>query len=285
MVIPIPAGGMGGQGGMGGPGGAPDFGPPPQGLQPHFRMLKACVVSSLLFTLTQAIAAGVIDFELVGPYVTGSLQEVLLLFIGIWLLKHDQHFRPIHEFLATTCCGLCSQNCQSGAGCLLPFSVISGTQVFFTVLFEFLLVDSRTFEGTFIQKYRQLVAQDAMLANIGFYLFWGSKVMYVLMQILGCFMGYKGYKLFTVLMDLGDIPMPARGGGLGGGPMGGFGGAGGGLGGGGTGGPGRFTGGGGPSTQMERRDNRDRGDDGPTREAQPARGFVQFSGSGHRLGS
>lgn len=284
-------------------GGPPQqFGPPPQALNQEFTLLKNVVLSSLFFTITQAFAAGIISFELIGPYILDELTTWLNIFIGVWLCKDFSPFEKIYDFLATTCCSVCAQGCPSGMGCLITYSVLCGMQFVFSILFDILLppASSTAFLVQFSQAWAQLNAQDPSTAEIGYYLFWGSKWLYNVIMIVGCYIGYKTHKKLLVLVDMGDVTMAGQGrggayppsggrdvggGGGGGGRFGGFGGGGGGARnfGGGTTGGGGFGGGAQMGTIGGARDNRD--NDAPVREARPAAGFTQFSGQGHRLGS
>lgn len=244
----------------------PYFGPPPQELQREFALLKTCTIASILFVAAQASAASIFNFQLLGEFLFSQMSFYVELIFATWLLRDDEHFQKVYQFLGRTCCVYCKESCQSGMACLLPVTIISAGEALFTLIFDVLIVSNTSVEYAVGIEYSRLKTQDALFADFTYYLFWASKVLYILVFVIAAYTAYQAYKKFQGIM--GTLPMRAPAAAAGDfGSGGGFGG-------------GRFGGGG---MQMERRDNRET--DAPVREARPPAGFVQFSGQGHRLGS
>jgi len=112
MVIPI--------GGGGDPdlGGAPFFGPPSPELLRRFKKIKVCLIM-LIFALIVKLVAGIL-LEPSNAFIVvqSCLNIPLETFIGIFLLKDDALFRPIHRCIVGTCCSSCRDQCQGGISCL-----------------------------------------------------------------------------------------------------------------------------------------------------------------------
>merc|ERR1719413_34741 len=102
MVIPI-----GGGGGDPLAGGGPLIGPPSPELQRRLKRIKVCLIF-LILSLIAKLTAGILlePSNALGP-ISSCLSLLLETMIGIFLLKDDRLFGPIHACILRTCCAGC----------------------------------------------------------------------------------------------------------------------------------------------------------------------------------
>jgi len=222
MVVPLGAGGP-----EDGINPAAMLGPPPPELQPRFRRIKACLVA-----LTGSIVFKLISGTLLIPtnafgYLYNSLNAILNMIIGIFLLKDDPLVAPAHRCITRTCCSGCEDQCQGGMSCLCTWFFCC----MITAVFGLLPVDGSDLM-TVIVGFRLILnphlAEDtkwwlpvrsavwfAMLA-----LFTLATTVGLLAQIIGGWQGMKGFQEVQMLEPQGGNWSMGRGGldGLGGGP-------------------------------------------------------------------
>ncbi|CAL1156024.1 unnamed protein product [Cladocopium goreaui] len=109
MVIPI--------GGMG----VPLMGPPPPEVAHRFRVIKYSILILILCTIGELIA-GILGGAF-GQMLVSSLNLILNALIGVWMLKDDSTIGRIYAFLGRSCCKPCTEQCQGGLTCLMPFII------------------------------------------------------------------------------------------------------------------------------------------------------------------
>lgn len=105
MVIPLPAG-------------IQLAGPPPPELQHRFYVLKHVVFALMLSLVLNFVVGVMADFVMALKI---SLNLIILCLTGIFLMNDDEHLRPAYNFMMTTCCQGCQEQCQGGVSCLVPF--------------------------------------------------------------------------------------------------------------------------------------------------------------------
>mmetsp|Transcript_14592 Transcript_14592/g.28735 ORF Transcript_14592/g.28735 Transcript_14592/m.28735 type:complete len:228 (+) Transcript_14592:53-736(+) len=132
MVIPLPAGLN------------QLNGPPPPELNHRFYILKHVVLALLLSLVLNLVVGVMTDFL---SALRGSLNLIFLCLTGIFLMNEDEHLKPAYNFMMTTCCHGCQEQCQGGMSCLMWF----GVMCFFTLVMEVLA-------GEFTSIYRQSTA-------------------------------------------------------------------------------------------------------------------------------
>lgn len=121
MVIPL--GGMGAQ--LRGP--VPDeCAGAVQRLKITVLVMVACVIGRVLTAVYMGIRS---DFF-------NLLYLVLIVIMGTFVLKDDEHFKRGYEFLATTLCTTCHDQGMGGLGCLMPFVMCSGIQFVFDLILK-----------------------------------------------------------------------------------------------------------------------------------------------------
>mmetsp|Transcript_26993 Transcript_26993/g.48799 ORF Transcript_26993/g.48799 Transcript_26993/m.48799 type:complete len:225 (+) Transcript_26993:48-722(+) len=173
MVIPI--------GGMG----VPLMGPPPASVAPKFKIIKYCVLGMFGCTCGELLVGAMIGklFSMLAS----SLNLILNTIIGIFLLRDDPLIGRMYAFLARTCCGPCSEQCQGGIGCLMSFIICNAITVFIDILLggEISLI---------IQNFK------VMLNAVDFYeafIYWANLVCTVgalVAQIVGSVYAWLAYK-------------------------------------------------------------------------------------------
>eukprot|EP00747_Dinoflagellata_sp_TGD_P033306 gnl/TRDRNA2_/TRDRNA2_136535_c3_seq1.p1 gnl/TRDRNA2_/TRDRNA2_136535_c3~~gnl/TRDRNA2_/TRDRNA2_136535_c3_seq1.p1 ORF type:complete len:255 (-),score=43.19 gnl/TRDRNA2_/TRDRNA2_136535_c3_seq1:101-775(-) len=107
-------------------------GPPPPEVADRFRKIKGCCIVLII--------AMVFKF-LIGCALQGGANALLdsfnILFnviIGIFLLRDDPTFTPAYNFMMTTCCQGCADQCQGGMSCLLTFVICNVINVVLDIL-------------------------------------------------------------------------------------------------------------------------------------------------------
>jgi len=233
MVIPM------------GAGPAPIRGPVPAECQQILKSVRFSVILMLACAFGRLMSAAYMG--IFGHELFNLLNELIVVSMGVFVLKEDEKFKEIYNFLATSLCVSCHEQGMGGLGCVMPFTLCSGLNFIFDVLFKF---------G---------VALSPRAMPYGLFLF-GS----ILAEGAGAFFGYKMYTT-VVNSGLGMSGDTEMGGGGPGGAMPGS----------------LFSGGGAyrPTTQQQGTEQQT--STAPEQEAlapQPG-GFQAFAGTGHRLGS
>eukprot|EP00930_Biecheleria_cincta_P102257 TRINITY_DN93943_c0_g1_i1.p1 TRINITY_DN93943_c0_g1~~TRINITY_DN93943_c0_g1_i1.p1 ORF type:complete len:242 (-),score=33.64 TRINITY_DN93943_c0_g1_i1:252-941(-) len=137
MVIPIP-------GGLGLPNLA---GPIPSELAHRRRMIKLCVFA-LLGSLAGKLMVGIL---LGKPSMVGSsINVILTVIIGIFLLNDDLHLKPAYDVMMQTCCQGCADQCQGGLTCLMAWGITNAINAFCDIfLSDYITRIVRGFSGVF----------------------------------------------------------------------------------------------------------------------------------------
>ncbi|CAE8682407.1 unnamed protein product [Polarella glacialis] len=174
MVIPM--------GGMGG--GAAMQGPPPPEVAPRFKVIKYCVLTMMASTCGQLLAGGLLG-EL-GGALSNALNLILNTVFGIWLLKDDPLIGKTYNFLTTTCCMWCGENCQGGMSCLLPFVACNLITVVMNILLNGVIQQV-------IAQAKGLLGEETIYEAFVLWLLLVSTAGALLAQIIGSFYGYKAY--------------------------------------------------------------------------------------------
>ncbi|CAK0845362.1 unnamed protein product [Prorocentrum cordatum] len=238
MVIPI--------GGIG----TPLAGPPPPEVWPRFQVIKKCVFVMMACVCFQIIASIMLNMS-ASEVIFAPLNLVLNTVIGIFLLRDDPQVVQIYQFLATTCCSWCSEQCGGGMSCLVTFIACNLIMVVFDVLFNHII-------SFFIDGFKTLTDGAQQWPNqyfgFAFALYMVAKLGAFLAEIVGSWHGYKAYREAQnsgVTSSGGDWGRSSGGSALSGGTM--------------------------PLARDQ--------PDAPARESRPAPGFQPFSGGGNRLDS
>lgn len=232
--------------------GPPLMGPPPPELEGRFKILKYCVLGMMYATLTRIVTSFFLPLE-VGQVILASLNVVLNMIIGIFLLKHDPYMGRMHNFLVTTCCRQCEDSCGGGMSCLMTFVLCNTITVVFDLLLNGII-------GWIISAIGAVFDPSQWTSSIfGFVLALNvaSVIVAYGAQTTGAVQGFLAYRQAR---DSGVTATPGE------------------WGGGGGGGGAPFMRGGGNSAYPAARE------DAPARESRPAQNFQPFSGGGQRLG-
>lgn len=233
MVIPM--------GGMG----VPLMGPPTPELQPRFQKIKLCMLVLMAALLGKFIGASMLGMFIL--VVSGSLNVVLNVVFGIFLLNDDPTFRPMYECLMRTFCSSCADQCQGGLSCLMSFMICN----LITVVLNVLLGNPSDWQFAYVGFHEMTVKSGLELAAWG--IFTLSVVATTVAQLLASWHAWQAYKLAR------DSAAGSQGGGE----------------------WAANSGGGGSAYQG--RDDQGR-QDRPMAPASQATGFVPFGGGGNRLG-
>ncbi|CAJ1401349.1 unnamed protein product, partial [Effrenium voratum] len=136
--------------------------------------------------------------------IISSLNLFLNTLIGIWLLKDDALIGRTYNFLGRTCCGPCTEQCQGGLTCLMPFILCN----LLTVTLSLILNNDI---GMMIALFKNM--QNAVTFYDAFvYLLWlVSALGAILAQVLGSIYGYLAYR------EIRDSGVTSSGGDWGGG--------------------------------------------------------------------
>eukprot|EP00929_Paragymnodinium_shiwhaense_P051294 TRINITY_DN25824_c0_g1_i1.p1 TRINITY_DN25824_c0_g1~~TRINITY_DN25824_c0_g1_i1.p1 ORF type:complete len:253 (-),score=43.70 TRINITY_DN25824_c0_g1_i1:191-949(-) len=122
MVIPIPGGAMG----------ARLDGPIPDQLDNRRKMLKNCIFA-MLAAAGGKLVAGLLIGDMSRVF-SSSLNLVLNIVIGIFLLNDDAQFRPIYTFMMDTCFQACAEQCRGGLSCLMTWILCNVLTVVLDIL-------------------------------------------------------------------------------------------------------------------------------------------------------
>eukprot|EP00927_Polykrikos_kofoidii_P085246 TRINITY_DN9219_c0_g1_i2.p1 TRINITY_DN9219_c0_g1~~TRINITY_DN9219_c0_g1_i2.p1 ORF type:complete len:232 (-),score=26.43 TRINITY_DN9219_c0_g1_i2:31-726(-) len=120
----IPLGGMG----------VPLAGPVPPEVHPRFVKLKYCVFALLVSIFCRLIVG--IFLGVLASVLINSIQIIYLTCAGIFLLKDDPEVGRIYEFLRTTCCQICTEQCGGGISCLMPWIMLNVITLAFDIIFK-----------------------------------------------------------------------------------------------------------------------------------------------------
>jgi len=218
MVIPLGGGGGGGAGGMMG---EPMIGPPPRELEPRFRIIKVCLILQIIGLIVQ-LGSG-IPLQPSNTYniVFNSLDVVLIIVVGIFLLKDDPTFGGAHACLVRTCCSSCQDQCQGGVSCLCSWFIIciltavmallpvDGSQMLSFIAGFKVLLNNGSADGT-----KWGYDTDSIVWEILFLVYFTSEVVVILSQLIGGWQGFKGFQEMTALQGAGGSggAMPQDGG-------------------------------------------------------------------------
>lgn len=144
-----------------------------------------------------------------------SLNLILNTVMGIFLLRDDPSMARIYQFLITTCCSMCAEQCGGGLSCLLPFVICNVITVVLQILLNGVI--------QFLIKGFQDLANPSQWPNsifgFAFGLYFISVLAALVAQIAGSYIGWQAYKVVR------DSGVTQSGGDWGGGQASGGGGA------------------------------------------------------------
>eukprot|EP00930_Biecheleria_cincta_P075013 TRINITY_DN62210_c0_g1_i1.p1 TRINITY_DN62210_c0_g1~~TRINITY_DN62210_c0_g1_i1.p1 ORF type:complete len:316 (-),score=31.13 TRINITY_DN62210_c0_g1_i1:111-1058(-) len=121
MVIPMPVGGM-----M-----SPDIqGPPPPEFGGRFKVIKICIALLIFCAFGQLVAGALLGTF---PRLVFLLVDIV---VGIFLLNHDDDFKPAYSFMMETCFSACADQCRGGMSCLSNFVLINLVSFFMGMIFD-----------------------------------------------------------------------------------------------------------------------------------------------------
>jgi len=167
--------------------GTPLFGPPPPELASRFEVIKACVLV-MMASLAAKLLVGLVEGKVV--YVlTASFNLIIEIVVGIFLLSYDEHLGPVYNFLVTTCCSQCREQCQGGMNCLLVFVIFN----FVTVLFDVLLYNALSRISAGVQLLTKSVTWQDPSQGLACLLLVLSSMAALLAQTVGMYYGFKAF--------------------------------------------------------------------------------------------
>lgn len=277
MVIPL--------GGMGG--GADDpmnrvfaMRTVPPELHSRFRKIKAILYVLIFSLLVKIVFGALVTTGTVYFWIYSSLNPILNILVGIFLLKDDRIFGSVYRCCITTICSPCQEQCPGGMSCLCSWFVLNLISVIFGLLpfdgsdLEILIANFKILDDR-----SQWAGDTTWLAE--FCLFLAGVLFALLAQLAGAIQGWKAFREAQSLAESGGF----TGGGYGDPYAGGDGGYGDSYGGGGG---GAYYGGGGggggapPSRYISGGQVQTSNASGGAPRQQ---GFQAFQGTGNRLGS
>lgn len=182
MVIPVGAS----------PGAPLLVGPPPPELLPRLKIIKVCVIV-LICALVVRVVVGAFIID-VFSIVWNSLNAILVAFVGIFLLKDDDRFGPIHNCIVRTCFQACPGQCEGGMSCLCTWFMVCAITSVFSCL---------PFAGSdiifIVNVYSQKIVPNTLPTSdlIEYCLFIGSMIAAFIAQVIGGYQGYKGFTEMT----------------------------------------------------------------------------------------
>merc|ERR1719181_1904950 len=158
------------------------------------------------------LLAGLLMGRLYGMLMS-SFNLILNTVIGIFLLNDDEHMGPIYNFLITTCCHSCAEQCRGGMNCLMTFVLCN----LITVVMDVLL--NRTIE--MILKGFEVIftyGVGTSTTKVAFFLYLVSVTMAFIAQAVGSWQGWKAHQEAqnsgtSVVPGTWGAPPPASGGG------------------------------------------------------------------------
>lgn len=262
MVIPI-----GGGGGMP----AMQMAEIPGELRPRFAKIKLCLLVLIASLLVKIVAGGVLQPNSIFFWIYSSLNPILNVVIGIFLLKDDNLFGRVHNCCITTICGSCQEQCPCPGGmpCLCSWFFCTTLTALLSIIpfpqsdMSYLIIGFKALNSpsTWGGGVEWVVAYSFFLAGTLFAL---------VAQIIGAYQGFMAFKRANDIASGDDYA-----GGMAGAYGDPYGGRGGGGDGGGSGG-GRYVGAGGQVQTTA---------PGASRApAQNSMSWQPFTGSGQRLG-
>eukprot|EP00930_Biecheleria_cincta_P042730 TRINITY_DN29402_c0_g2_i1.p1 TRINITY_DN29402_c0_g2~~TRINITY_DN29402_c0_g2_i1.p1 ORF type:complete len:257 (+),score=39.47 TRINITY_DN29402_c0_g2_i1:85-855(+) len=197
MVIPLGDGGPG-------PMTQPMVGPPPEYLLARYRKIKACLIVQIFGSIMQLGSGIPLQPSNSQNLIINSLDVVIIIITGIFLLKDDLMISQWHQCLVRTFCATCADQCQGGVPCLCSWFFIC----FLNVIMA--LIPSSGSQISIIIAGIHLVLNDSapdkmswgfpvrsMPWYILFFTFFASEVILLLAQLIG---GWHGYKAFQEVM-------------------------------------------------------------------------------------
>eukprot|EP00929_Paragymnodinium_shiwhaense_P013568 TRINITY_DN121420_c0_g1_i1.p1 TRINITY_DN121420_c0_g1~~TRINITY_DN121420_c0_g1_i1.p1 ORF type:complete len:268 (-),score=41.93 TRINITY_DN121420_c0_g1_i1:173-976(-) len=267
MVIPM------GDGGDGGAFAAPMLGPPPAQLAPRFKIIKLSLILQILGLIVLLASQIALMPNNTAGIVFSSLNALLIIVVGIFLLEHDPMFKGAYECLVRTFCYSCAAQCQGGMSCLCTWwfinllnfilALLPGGALWEIVAGIQVLANMQTVqEGKFafpVKSTPWLVLWSMIVA---------AEAVILVAQFLGGWQGFKGFQEYAALRSGQEGMYDMTGGGGGGGADSGWGGGGG----------GQARDWGAPAGRMQE----------PTQgqpQAGRGPGFQAFQGTGQRLGA
>lgn len=226
MVLPL---------GDGGPGQMmqqPMVGPPPEYLAARYRKIKVCLLVQIVGFIMQLGSGIPLQPSNSQNLIINSLNLVIIIITGIFLLKDDEQISHWHKCLVRTFCAGCEEQCQGGLTCLCSWYFIC----FLNVILA--LIPSSGSQISIIIDGMHQVLNDStpdkmswgfpvrsMPWYILFFTFFASEVILLLAQLIGGWHGYKAFQEFMRrLHELaegseGTGGAPGVGGGFQGAPM------------------------------------------------------------------
>lgn len=197
MVIPL---------GDGGPGPGmmadPIVGPPPEYLIARFKKIKVCLLAQIFGSIIQLGSGIPLQPSNSQTLIINSLDLVLVIITGIFLLKDDPQISHWHNCLVRTFCQNCEAQCQGGMPCLCSWFFIC----FLNVITA--LIPSNGSQLSVIIAGMHEVLEDNTAADkmswgfavrsipwyMFFFTFFASEVIVLFAQLIGGWHGYKGFQ-------------------------------------------------------------------------------------------
>eukprot|EP00930_Biecheleria_cincta_P005854 TRINITY_DN106806_c0_g1_i1.p1 TRINITY_DN106806_c0_g1~~TRINITY_DN106806_c0_g1_i1.p1 ORF type:complete len:244 (-),score=20.92 TRINITY_DN106806_c0_g1_i1:233-889(-) len=123
MVIPIPSGNM-------------LTGNPPDSVAPRLKIVKYSILTMIACFTGQGISALLIQgLGGLAQLILSGMNLLVNILLGIWLLRSDPTIKRIYDFLAQTCCSICTQDqFPKDLQCLVPFAFCNAITVVLAVL-------------------------------------------------------------------------------------------------------------------------------------------------------
>jgi len=110
---------------------SPDVqGPPPPEFGGRFKVIKICI-ALLIFCAFGQLVAGALLGEF--PRLVFLVVDIV---VGIFLLNHDDDFKPAYSFMMETCFSACADQCRGGMSCLSNFVLINLVAFFMGMIFD-----------------------------------------------------------------------------------------------------------------------------------------------------
>eukprot|EP00434_Breviolum_minutum_P026107 symbB.v1.2.023083.t1/scaffold2080.1/size104589/5 len=166
--------------------GVPLMGPPPPEVAHRFRVMKYSILILILCTIGELVA-GILDGQFAAMLVS-SLNLILNALIGVWMLKDDVTIGRIYQCLATSCCQPCTEQCQGGLTCLMPFIICN----LITVVLGLILPPSGITIS--INAFKSMLNAVTFLEAFVMMLLFVSTLGSFIAQVVGCIYGYLAYR-------------------------------------------------------------------------------------------
>jgi hypothetical protein len=231
------------------------LGPPPSELAPRIAVIKYCVLGMIFASFGRIVGGAMLGLKIL-DLLLNCFNLIINTVIGIFLLRDDPLLARIYQFLSTTCCQMCAEQCGGGMSCLMPFILCN----LITVVCDLFFTDLSALK----MKYDTFAGGPTnwpdSVFGFSFLLYAVAMVASFVSQTVGAIYGYLAYRQAR---DMGTSATPGS------------------WGGGATGGGGGSVYQSGPRGYPQARDVESE----PARPSRPSNAFQPFEGSGNRLGS